>query len=125
MLELCDNSVMLRILGKNLEGEKRVGITLSYRSHSPSLFHPLEHVLNGNYGITIGQRVLLGLIGQFLIDHYDVLGQINSGPQQVVQTVDGAEHPINLFETNSSIKMESFRQRPGYLLLLLLLTRGK
>lgn len=61
MLELCDNSVMLRILGKNLEGEKRVGITLSYRSDTiPLSSNPLEHVLNGNYGITIGQRVLLG-----------------------------------------------------------------
>lgn len=58
--------------------------------------HLLEHILNGNNGIAICEGVLLRRIGQLLIDYHHVLGQINSRSQQVVQAVDGAEHPINL-----------------------------
>ena len=67
--------------------------------HSGWLFcccYSLEHVLHSNDGVAVGQRVLLSWIGQLLIDNHYILCQVDSRPQQVVQTVDRTEHPINL-----------------------------
>lgn len=45
----------------------------------------LEHGLHGHNRVAVGQRVLLGRVGELLVDDHHVLGQRDTGAQQVVR----------------------------------------
>lgn len=96
MLELCDSSVMLRMLGKNL---RNTTTEISYGKApipKPLLLVILEHGLHGNDRITVRQRVFFGRVGQFFVHHHHILGQRDASSQQIVQAVDRTKHPVDL-----------------------------
>jgi hypothetical protein len=48
--------------------------------------YSLEHCLDRHDRVAVGERVLLGGIGEFFVDDDHVLRQSDSGPEEVVQT---------------------------------------
>jgi hypothetical protein len=92
MLLLCDSSVMLLMVGKNLKisnnsdvsdvakvltvnNEKRRNYFQCNVLKRLANDDSLEHCLHSNYRVTIAERILLGGIRNFLVDHDDILGE--------------------------------------------------
>lgn len=98
MLELCESSVILLMVGKNLKIDCK---GVKARSALPEGFKSriLEHCLHGDNGVAVAERIFLGRVGDFFIDDDNVFGERDSGAQEVVETVYRSEHPINLRRT--------------------------
>lgn len=96
MLELCDSSVMLFIVGKNLkinnvrwcsakvhwEMLQLFLETSRYgKAEKRSMKHLLEHCLHGNDCVTIAQGVLFSRVRNLFVHDHDVLGESDARPQ--------------------------------------------
>lgn len=69
----------------------------------------LEHRLNGNDRVAVGECVLLGRVAQFLVNDDDVFRESDTGPEKIVEAVDRAEHPIDQREIGDRIEKGNFR----------------
>lgn len=122
IFELCDNSVMLFMLGKNLQRDGRA----EWREHKVSAsdgsagtlsdarrasnfrcsadthkwelivaINLLEHILYSYYCVAVGEAVFFRRIRELFVHDDDVFRQRDAAAQQVVETIDRAEHPID------------------------------